>query len=441
MAIRNGHGSPFASIQRTPGVPALIRRNLLLITLSQALVGVGFQMVPTLTPLMVVALSGSPALAGIGTSILGASRFAVGYPFGKLTDRIGRRLGLALAVGVGLVGAVLVGLAMVRGSFPLFIGALLVFGMGMGAAQQIRLAAAEMFPTRRRAEGIGIVLTGSLVGALLAPLVVRVAQGASGGLGIDVLALPWLLVPLALAPALLAILFVRPDPKVIATHLERYWPGEQPAAPLHLAAPSNGFLDYFRRYPTLVAFVCSLAAQGNMAMIMALTSLALSHHGHSPSAISVSVAIHVVGMFGFSLPLGRLADRIGRRMVLLLGVAIAGAGSALVPVSANYWVITTGTFLVGLGWSFVNVGATALIADVVHPGERGRAIGANDTFSNATGIVLPLVMGVAIARLGLGMLGIVGAGMMVPALFLTVRLRESHPKSIPTLVGGGGDKG
>ncbi|MFN3974249.1 MAG: MFS transporter [Dehalococcoidia bacterium] len=412
----------------------------MLITLSQALVGVGFQMVPALTPLMVVALSGSPALAGIGVSILGASRFAVGYPFGKLTDTVGRRPGLALAIGVGLIGSLFVGLAMARGSFPLLIGALMVFGMGMGAAQQIRLAAAEMFPARRRAEGIGFVLTGSLVGALLAPLVVRVAQRTSGGLGMDALALPWLLVTLALAPALLALLFVRPDPKAIATHLERYWPGEKPAAPVHPSTPSDGFLDYFRRYPTLVAFVCSMASQGNMAMIMALTTLALNHHGHSTSAISVSVSIHVVGMFGFSLPLGRLTDRIGRRVVLLLGVVIAAAGSALVPISPNYWVITAGTFLVGLGWSFINVGATALIADVVHPDERGRAIGANDTFSNATGIFLPLIMGVTVARLGLGALGMVGVGMMVPALLLTLRLRESHPKAIPALAGGSGDK-
>ncbi|GBD10694.1 Riboflavin transporter RfnT [bacterium HR23] len=390
---------------------------------------------------MVVALTGSPALAGIGTSILGASRFMVGYPFGKLTDAIGRRPGLALAVGVGLLGSLLTGLAMMRHSFPLFLGGLMVFGLGMGAAQQIRLAAAEMFPVRRRAEGIGIVLTGSLVGALLAPLVVRVAQGTAPGMGVDVLALPWLLVPLALCPALLSLLFVRPDPKAIASHLERYWPEEKPPAPAPHSGAGGGFLDYLRRYPTLVAFVCSLSAQGNMAMVMALTSLALNHHGHSPSAISLSVSIHVVGMFGFSLPLGRLADRIGRRAVLALGMVIAGVGSALVPLSPHYWVITTGTFLVGLGWSFVNVGATALIADVVHPGERGRAIGANDTFSNAMGIVLPVAMGVAIASLGLGVLGLVGVVMMVPALLLTLRLRDSHSETLPAPAGGSDHKG
>ena len=39
-----------------------------------------------------------------------------------------------------------------------------VFGMGMNTAQQLRVAAADMYPPSRRAEGLGYVLTGSLVG-------------------------------------------------------------------------------------------------------------------------------------------------------------------------------------------------------------------------------------------------------------------------------------
>ena len=419
--------------------PPPIRRNLLLLTLSQALVGVGFQMVPTLTPLMVVALTGSPALAGLGVSVLGASRFVIGYPFGKLTDAIGRRPGLAIAMGVGLTGALLMGLAMVWGSFLLFVVALLVFGLGMGAAQQVRLAAAEMFPPTRRAEAVGFVLTGSVLGAVLAPLVVRGAQGISAAWGVNALATPWLLVPFTLGPALAALFLVRPDPREIALHLGRYWPGAGPALQATPPPRSNGFVDYLRRYPTLVAFTNSMAAQGSMAMIMALTSLALSHHGHSPTAISVSVAIHVVGMFGFSLPLGYLADRLGRRAVLLWGAVLTGVGAILVPVSPLYWVVTLGTFLVGVGWSCVNVAATALIADAVHPAERGQAIGANDTFSNAMGVFLPLAMGVGVVHLGLGVAGLVGMGVMVPPFLLALALREGHPIPLPA-DGGKGER-
>src|SRR3712207_7831192 len=44
---------------------------------------------------------------------------------------------------------------------------------------------------------------------------------------------------------------------------------------------------------------------------------------HDLPAISVSVSIHVIGMFGFSLPLGQLTDRLGRRNVMLIGLVIS----------------------------------------------------------------------------------------------------------------------
>src|SRR3712207_795508 len=113
--------------------------------------------------------------------------------------------------------------------------------------------------------------------------------------------------------------------------------------------------------------------------MMALTSVSLAHHGHEFSAISVSVAIHVVGMFGLSLPLGRLCDRFGRRPVLVGGLAVLAAGAILVPSSSGYWLATFGTFLVGVGWSAAGVAASALLADTTEPALRGRVIGVNDS--------------------------------------------------------------
>src|SRR5262245_17294622 len=60
-------GAP-ATAQRPP-IPPAIKRNTLLLAVTQAFVGVGNQMVPTLGALMVLQLLGSPALAGIATGI------------------------------------------------------------------------------------------------------------------------------------------------------------------------------------------------------------------------------------------------------------------------------------------------------------------------------------------------------------------------------------
>jgi hypothetical protein len=75
----------------------------------------------------------------------------------------------------------------------------------------------------------------------------------------------------------------------------------------------------------------------------------------------------------------------------------------------------------------------------VHPAERGQALGANDTFSNAMGVFLPLAMGVAVVHLGLGVAGLVGMGVMVPPFLLALALREGHPILLPA-DGGKGER-
>src|SRR3972149_6889977 len=102
-------------------IPSVVKRNTLLFALSQAFVGTGFQMVPTLGAIMVVELLGSAALAGLGVSLIGISRFLVAYPFGWLTDAVGRKRGVIIALGVALIGSLLIGLSMFQRSFPLLV--------------------------------------------------------------------------------------------------------------------------------------------------------------------------------------------------------------------------------------------------------------------------------------------------------------------------------
>lgn len=409
-------------------VPRLIWRNTIFLALAQAFVGMGNQMSPTLAPIIVVQLLGSPALAGIGTSLLSVSRLLVAYPVGYLTDRFGRKAGLLLGLVVSLIGTILIGIAILQASFTFYVLALLVFGCGVGAAQQLRLAAADMFLPSRRGEGLGYVLTGSLVGALGAPLLIGLGENVAQALGSDPLAVVWLLVPAVLIPSMLLVLLVRPDPKTIAQHLERYYPGYvRPPTTGTTGGQVGGFRVWVRHYPLATAFASSFATQGVMTMMMAMTSLALSHHGHALPLISLSVSIHVVGMFGFSIPLGRLTDRLGRRTLMLLGAGISALGSILVPTSPDYFVITLGTFLVGLGWSCVNVASSALIADVVGPRERGRAIGTSDAISQASSIVMPLAGGPLVVLAGLPALAVVAIAVLVLPVVMLARLREPSP--------------
>src|SRR5262245_47293140 len=103
-------------------------------------------MVYSLGPLMVVALLGSASLDGIGLGIVGATRFIASYPIGKLTDTYGRKPGMMVGLGVGVIGSIILGLAALLESFPLYVVGMLGMGIGTGAAHQLRVAATDMYP-------------------------------------------------------------------------------------------------------------------------------------------------------------------------------------------------------------------------------------------------------------------------------------------------------
>ena len=399
----------------------------MLLASSQAFTGAGGQMVPTLGPVLVVQMINNASLAGIGTSITGLSRLIIAYPIGRLTDAFGRRAGVMLGLVLVGMGASITGVSAIMGHFSMLLLGLLVMGLGTGAVQQLRIAAADMYPPSRRAEGLGLVLTGSLVGALVGPVLIRTAEAVAPRLDLEAIALAWFFVPIAVLGSLTIIAQVRPDPKEIASNLSDYYPDYVPPPGSQEPPSKISILTFMREYPKLTAFVSMFSVQGNMNMMMSMTALALKEHDFALSAISLSVAIHVIGMFGFSLPIGWMGDRIGRRNTMLLGTVIAALGTWFVVATPFYWIITLGTFLVGLGWSCVNIAATALYADTTAPSARGRVIGANDTFTAAASISMPLVGGVVVEYVGLRALGFFGMAIMVPALFFLLRLRERRP--------------
>jgi MFS family permease len=411
-----------AAGDRALAVPPVVRRNTLLLATSQAIVGAGTQMIPSLGAIMALQLGGSAALVGLASGLLGVSQFLVAYPIGQLTDRRGRVVGILTGQAVSLVGALLLGACVVAGSFPLFVVGMIVFGLGVGAGQQLRLAAADMFLPARRAEGLGYVLTGSLIGVLGGPVLIAIAEWAGVRFGVPTVAVAWWLVPALILPGMALVARVRPDPREIARHLSRYYPGyTPPPAPAVTVDAPVGLLAWLRYSPTRTAYVALATAQGSMAVMMTITPVALSHHGHTLTAISVSVALHVVGMFGFSLPLGRLSDRIGRRATMLAGTAVCAAGALLVPLSPDYIVATAGIFLVGLGWSAATVAATARIADVVPAEARGRAVGAGDTLVGITSVVCPLLAGPAVLAYGLAAVVPLVLLPLIPAALLLLR--------------------
>jgi MFS family permease len=386
-------------------VPAVIKKNMVLFALSQSFTGAGMQLAYGVGPLMVYQLSGSAGLSGLSVALIGLSRFLVAYHIGRNTDRHGRKPGIYFGLMLALCGASVTGISLWANSLAVFIAGMLVFGMGMNASQQLRVAATDMFPPNMRARALGYLATGSLVGLALMPIMVTIADKNAKTFGIDPLAMPWFMVPVLILVGMGLVTQVQPDPKHIGINLAHYYPGYEAPPKITNAKGEFSAWALLKRPRILIAIVSNSAGQANMSIVMVLTSLVLAHHGYTLTEISISHAFHSAGMFAFTIPIGKLADKYGRNTVMYPGVFVSVIGAGFVAFTPTYELVTLGTFLVGVGWAGANVASTALLADSTSTAERGRAIGLNDSFAGSMTVVAAVITGPLIEYMSLAATG------------------------------------
>ncbi len=403
-------------------VPSLIKRNVALFSLSQSFTGAGMQFSYGFGPLMVMALTGSASLAGLSVGLVGLSRFLVAYPMGKVTDTYGRKPGIFLGLALALVGCLVLGFSMILMSPLMFVVGLLAFGMGMNGSQQMRVGVTDMFPPQMRARSLGYLALGSLFGLLVSPSMVSLASWMGQRIGQDPLGLPWFFLPVLIVFGMIVVSFVKPDPKEIGMNLEKYWPDYKPVERKQTIGTDGKFSAWeLMKNPSMrLAILSNCAGTGNMSIVMVLTSLVLHHHGHSLTAIAISHTFHSAGMFAFTIPLGRLADRFGRANVMFPGVAVSLMGAGLVAYTTHILSVTLGTFLVGIGWAAANVAATAFIADHAPTQVRGRAIGVNDSFAGGVTVFAAFTTGPLITMFGMQAAGF--TAMLLAAVPFVLRM-------------------
>lgn len=414
-----------------PPIPGVVRRNTLYLAGATALFSMAFITFLSLAPPLVVSLTGSLAFAGAPQSLNTFVRMMLSYPMGRFMDRYGRCPPLAGALLLAGGAAFVVFYAVATRFLGLFLAALGLLSIGYGVGHQIRIAATDMFPADRKGEGVGYLMTGSVVGALGGPLLMGLAYALSRRVDLEPEVGSWLLIPIFMGAGALLILSARPDPQEIGKNLPAFYPGL--ATPMNNpAVASYPFSDMslqrmLRYYPILVAVVVSALGWGVMSMMMGLVPVVLGHHGHDVRGIAWAIALHSIGMFGPAIPIGRIADRHGRRITLVLGALLSGIGALITGVSADYWSITLGIVLVGIGWAGTFVGMTALIGDVTHPLIRGRALGMADSAGALLSLTFPLLGGIVSRFFGFPFLGLLGLLASLPIVAIALTLREPAP--------------
>ncbi len=423
------------------GIPPVIRRHTLLLFLVQACLSTGMSTAAQLGSLIVYKLSGTAALAGVPTAITSLTVATVGYPAGRFMDRHGRRPGLMLGFLVGILGAAFVAVSVTRQVLFAYFFGTMVLAVSVAVGQLSRAAAGDMYPTARRGQAVGMVVAGGLVGGVVGPSLVAYGDGFASRIGADPLAIPWVFVIGAFVVAVVLLARLRPDPREIAQRLSEYFPGVDESgqtidATVH-SIPSvsrrASVTEIVTSRPAQAAMVAMACAQATMNMMMATSSLMMKFHGHSIGTISLALMAHIFGMFALSVPVGRLADRVGRRPVLIGGALLTASSGLLFTLGVHLaWVAATAFYLVGFGWCLAFVSGAALLSDLSGPLTRARVLGLTDVLSHVMAVVASVSSGILLSRGGELTVGILAATLgSVPLLAILRAGRTLEPISAP----------
>jgi MFS family permease len=393
----------------------LRRRTIWSLVAGVALGSSGHIAALTVATIVAKDLAGSAALAGAPAAavVLGAALGATSLSW--LMSRRGRRPGLVAGYAVGVGGAVVAVVAIVAANFGLLLAGSLLIGFGNSANQLSRYAAADLYPAERRATALGTVVWAATVGAIVGPNLVGPSGDVAMALGLPHHAGPYL-VPIALVglASILSFVRLRPDPYDLADHHGR--PSE------NLVAARLGAI--LRRPAVLVSIVALVIGQFVMVLIMTMTPLHMTDHGHDLSAVGLVLSAHTAGMYALAPVSGRLTDRFGSPLVIYAGMAVlavSGVLAAIAPAEDDRLLLVA-LFLLGFGWNLGYVAGSALLTSGVSIVERTRVQGLADALIWSTAALASLGSGVLVASAGYATLGVLGAVLVaIPAWILTIR--------------------
>lgn len=335
------------------------KRNVVVLALAQAVLGAQMPVNFVVSGLAGQNLGPNPCLATLPLSMFVLGSALSARPLAGFMQRHGRRAGFLLACGSATLGGSISFAGLWYNSFVLFcIGALLT-GVYMAAQGFFRFAATDTAPPEFQSKAISYVLAAGLLSAIGGSLIVRETADLTP---VPFLATYGVIVLLNLAgPILFAFLDI---PKPV---------------PPRADAPQGRSVRELMRVPDIaVAMICAMVAYALMNLVMTSAPLAVVGCGFATADAANIVSMHVIAMFLPSFFTGHLIVRFGAPRIMLVGVMVLAGASMVAMSGVALTQFYLALILLGLGWNFGYIGATALLTSSHRPEERARVQGLND---------------------------------------------------------------
>jgi MFS family permease len=354
----------------------LYRRTLFIVVISQIFGGAGLTAGITVGALLAQDMLGTDSFAGITAALFTLGSAGAALLVGRLSQRFGRRSGLATGFLAGGVGAIGVVISVLTSNILLFFASLLIYGAGTATNLQARYAGTDLANSTQRATAISIAMVSTSFGGIAGPNLVDAMGRFATSIGVPALTGPFILAATAYILAGLVILaLLRPDPLVVAKAIANV----QRTDKSNLSDEKSSKLAIKKRGIVVGATIMVLT-QIVMISIMTMTPVHMGILGLSLREVGLVVSFHIGSMYLPSLVTGILVDKIGRMaMAIAYGATLLAAGVIAAVAHADSMLeLTIVLTLLGLGWNFGLISGTALIVDATHPSTRAKTQGTID---------------------------------------------------------------
>jgi MFS family permease len=337
---------------------ARARSNVVRLAAAQALTGANSAVIFATGSIVGATLAPEISLATVPLSMYVLGLAAGTLPTGAISRRYGRRVAFIIGTGCGVVTGLLGAFAILHASFWLFCGATFLGGLYGAVSQSYRFAAADGASAEYRPKAVSWVMAGGVFAGVLGPQLVQWTMNIWPPYLFAFSFVMQAIVALVAMMVLVGIDAPRPAP-----------------ADLHGGRP---LLEIVRQPRFMAAALCGIIAYPMMNLVMTSAPLAMKMCGLSVSDSNFGIQWHIVAMYGPSFFTGSLIARFGAQRIVATGLLLEAVAATigLSGITAMHFWATL--IVLGVGWNFGFVGASALVLETHRPQEKNKVQAFND---------------------------------------------------------------
>lgn len=411
-------------------IPSFIKNSTIILVIAYVLNFVGFTFLISTMSLTGKALLEGDGAAGVPLSLLSGVALFSALPFGSMADKLGRKMAIIIMIVTYALGDLIGAFAINAQSGTLYLIAMAMLGVGVGAMALFATAVTDLYPAKYKGRASGFAQLGVMAANTLGYLIAAPIITKFGTTSIYYVALGCQVV------AIILIIALKKDPRDVGRSLQEYWPKEafnEVELNPSLAKAENVPPEHNRSslklaflWPILLAVILRVWIHLGANFINVALPIAFDAMGYTLTATSTFLVTRALASFIFASPCGQLIDKFGRKFGYISAPLSTIVGILMLTFLQNSFCMYFGCALIGIGNAIANVVPGAVCNDVTYLSERSRAVAIFGISTNIGGFIFPVPMAMILARYGLSGLAIAcGVFLLIPVLLAAFTLHET----------------